>query len=477
MNQEENLSDLVDAKMSKLQKDYLQSEKPVKVSFRQLCSEWPWARRSEAYTHLMHRYPAKIFPYIPIFFLSSETRTPLNSTVLDPFAGTGTVLLESITHPYFKRNAIGVEINPLARLIAKVKTTPLDTTQLATTAEDLNLKIKTFSSKVEIPDFPNRDAWFPRHTQIELSKILACIEEIRDVDVKDFFYACFSSIIREVSLADPKIAPPVFLNPKKFKNKDMRKNVEKLLRRKKYGKPLLNFRKSIGKNIRRLESLNKLTEITSGKVKSEIVWDDARNLKKGNLLEKGIMSKSKAKPIPDTSVGLVITSPPYINAQKYIRTTKFELFWLGLEDEKSIVSLDRSVIGTERVDSKEHEALSTLGISSLDKLIESIHRKDPIKARVVYGYFSDMLLVMKEIYRVLKSDGSFVLVIGDNKIRGINVRTHDILSELATREIGFELESVLVDRIRSRGMITTRHETGGLVLDDWVILLKKGGLK
>jgi hypothetical protein len=39
----------------------------------------------------------------------------------------------------------------------------------------------------------------------------------------------------------------------------------------------------------------------------------------------------------------------------------------------------------------------------------------------------------------------------------------------------FREETVLVDEIRSRGMITKRHETGGLLLDEWVIVLRKEG--
>ncbi|GAH48113.1 unnamed protein product, partial [marine sediment metagenome] len=76
------------------------------------------------------------------------------------FAGTGTVLLESIVHPYLKRNAIGVEINPLGRLISKVKTTPLDDEELRSEAARLFRRIANFNGDINIPDFPNRDFWF-----------------------------------------------------------------------------------------------------------------------------------------------------------------------------------------------------------------------------------------------------------------------------------------------------------------------------
>ena len=466
--------DIVDTQIEKFNARYQKTSKPIRVSFRSLCSGWPWAKRSELYTHLMHKYPAKILPYIPIFFLSSETYASREETILDPFAGTGTVLLESIIHPYFKRNAIGVEINPLARLIAKVKTTPLDTVKLRKEAKALISRIKAFSGKVDIPEFTNRDYWFSPRIQTELAKIKRCIEELVDPDFKDFFFVCFSSIIREVSLADPNIPPPVILNPKNFvKNPKRQKGAVTLLRRKKWARPLGYFRRKIEKNIRRIDTLSRIKELHDKQVKSEIVWDDARELKRGKLIVKGQIDKTEAKPIADESIGLVITSPPYINAQKYIRTTKFELLWLGLVSEKGIVDLDRNIMGTERIHWSEYINTPLIGIESADKVIKRIYARDKERAAIVSKYFSDMRQVTKEIYRVLKKGGRFILVIGDNTVCGTKVENHKVLSDIAIQDAGFEVETILVDRIRSRGMITKRHETGGLVLDEWVIVLKK----
>jgi len=466
---------IVDTQIEKFSAKYRETSKPIRVSFRSLCSYWPWAKRSEVYTHLMHKYPAKILPYIPIYFLSSEAYASPTETVLDPFAGTGTVLLESIIHPYFKRNAIGVEINPLARLIAKVKTTPLDVVKLRKEAKALILRIKAFSGEVDIPEFANRNLWFSHRIQIELAKIRACIEEVQEPDFKDFFLVCFSSIIREVSLADPRIAPPVILNPKNFaKNSERQEEVAALLRRKKWARPLGYFKRKIHRNIARIRTLNRIKELRDREIRSEIVWDDARELRRAKLLVRGEIDKSHAEPIKNESIGLVITSPPYINAQKYIRTTKFELFWLGLVNEKEIIGLDRNFVGTERVYWNEYKEASLTGIRSADTIIHRIFEKDKEKAGIVSRYFLDMRQVMREIHRVLKKRGRFILVVGDNTISGLKVNNHAILTDIA-KAVGFEVETILVDKIRSRGMITKRHETGGLVLDDWVIVLRKEG--
>ena len=464
-----------DSQLEIFKRKYKNTQVPIQISFRELCSNWSWAKRSEVYTHQMHYYPAKILPYIPIYFLSSKHYASQNETVLDPFAGTGTVLLESIIHPFFKRNVMGIEINPLVRLIAKVKTTPLNITKLKEASAKLMLTINNFSGQIEIPNFTNINLWFSPRIQTELAKIKTCIEQVEDPNFKDFFFVCFSSIIRSVSFADPMIPPPVLLNPNNFMNNpDKQKHVESLLRKKKWAKPILYFKKKIKKNIERVESLSNLYKLDNIKVKSEIIWDDARELKKGDYISVGKIDKHNAVVIPDSSIGLIITSPPYINAQKYIRTTKLELLWLGLGSESEIIELDRNLVGTERVRSDEYNNLKLIGIDSADNIIKCIYEKDKRKAYIVSKYFTDMRQAMKETYRVLKKNGRYILVIGDNSVSSFKVENHKILTDIAIQDIGFNVETIFVDRIRSRGMITKRHETGGLVLDEWIIVLTKG---
>ena len=466
--------DLISSRLAEFRKRFEDSGEPLRVSFRSLCSEYSWAKRSEAYTHLMHKYPAKILPYIPIFFLSSETYAGQDEYVMDNFAGTGTVLVESLVHPYLKRNAIGVEINPLARLIAKVKTTPLRMDKLRGETKSLISRAESFSGDAEIPKFPNRDLWFSKRIQAELAKIRRCIEDVEDSDFRDFFLVCFSNIIREVSFADPKIAPPVILKPEHFsKNPERQHEMAALLRRKKWARPLSYFVRAVARNMKRVETLNSVDELRSKKVEAEIIWDDARELKRGRLIANGKIDKSNAEPLRNGCIGLVITSPPYINAQKYIRTTKFELFWLGLVTEEELPALDRMFVGTERVFSNEYGELCLTGVQSADSVIQRIYERNKERAGIVSRYFNDMRQVIGETHRVLKKGGRFVLVVGDNTICGLTVESHRILADIATQDSGFEVETVLVDKIRSRGMITKRHETGGMVLDDWVIILQK----
>ena len=147
----------------------------------------------------------------------------------------------------------------------------------------------------------------------------------------------------------------------------------------------------------------------------------------------------------DNSIGMVITSPPYINAQKYARTTKFELWWLELieESEESLVDFARQLIGTERVLHDEYAELTPVGNATADVLLQHIFDIKPRRAGIVSQYFRDMRLALREIKRVLRPEGYCVLVIGNNVIFKQVMPNNQILSEIAQEE-GFELKAMLV---------------------------------
>jgi hypothetical protein len=99
--------------------------RPVSVSFRALASE---VGVGDRLTHLVHPYPAKLLRSIPAFFLSVRELAPEGSVVWDPFCGSGTVLLEALSAGF---DSVGLDVNPLATLISRVKTRQLDPSKIA----------------------------------------------------------------------------------------------------------------------------------------------------------------------------------------------------------------------------------------------------------------------------------------------------------------------------------------------------------
>lgn len=209
------------------------------------------------------------------------------------------------------------------------------------------------------------------------------------------------------------------------------------------------------------------------KIKVEIIWDDARDIKFSRLAEGGrIIKNATICPLDSASIDFIITSPPYLTAQKYIRTHKLELLWLGLLTEKELLGLDKELIGTEKVSLKQLDFSKHLGIKSIDCLIKWSITVSPERAALVYRYFQDMQQAISEMYRVLKNDAYAILVVGNNTVLEKKVETYRLLTDIAA-SVGFREILVLKDDIRSRGMITKRHNSGGLIKEEYVIVLRK----
>jgi len=183
-------------------RQYEASASPLTVSFRQLVA---WISMGERASHYIHSYPAKLLPQIGHYFLAAFDYFPKNCIVLDPFSGTGTVALEAILSG---RKAYYVDSNPLARLIAKVKTTPVSEDSLI---QGLN-HVKSAFGRIEkghIPDVVNINYWYDDESILELSRLKLAIEEVQNDNVKDVLKVTFSTVCRKVSLADPRLSVPV----------------------------------------------------------------------------------------------------------------------------------------------------------------------------------------------------------------------------------------------------------------------------
>ena len=113
-------------------------------------------------THGLIPYPARMIPQVARTLILSFSKP--NETVLDPFCGSGTVLVEC---RLLGRNAIGNDINPFAAMLARVKSSPIEPSNLTNQImkvndhlESLLKKVEKRPTKVNIPTFHNIEHWF-----------------------------------------------------------------------------------------------------------------------------------------------------------------------------------------------------------------------------------------------------------------------------------------------------------------------------
>jgi len=95
-------------------------------------------------THGIHKFPAKFFPELPRYLIRKYSKP--GGYVLDPMCGSGTTVLEAMLN---KRIGIGLDIDPIALLITKVKTTPIERESLKTAGTLLEQQIKKLDNSAE----------------------------------------------------------------------------------------------------------------------------------------------------------------------------------------------------------------------------------------------------------------------------------------------------------------------------------------
>ena len=312
--------------LEELKHKYRDSLSPVEVSFRNLVG---WVRPGDQFTHQIHPYPAKLLPHIANFFIQASSICNGDQQVLDPFCGSGTVALEASlagTRPLI------ADANPFALLLAKVKTIPYDPEVLLQSAEILRLRIARLRTAPVIP-IVNEELWYQPKIKKSLEIILRAIMDLEDDCIRDFFRVCFSATARRLSFADPTISVPVRLKQKSSLSEKANEAIVAQLKWLETAAPPGEFFRIVQSNIGRVLSANRISPKRCAAIP---VGVDARSLQLAD-----------GKRLPDNSVELTITSPPYGSAQKYVRASSLSLNWLSLGDPNQRAELEGRSIGRE----------------------------------------------------------------------------------------------------------------------------------
>lgn len=418
---------------------YASTGEPILVSFRDLV---PWIRMGERATHHIHTYPAKLLPQIAHFFLATTTLVGPDEVVLDPFAGTGTVALETILSG---RPALFSDANPLARMIAAAKTTRVELPSFAVAFDEVRMRFLKSRTRKR-PDVVNLDRWFSKRTIAELVRLRAAIRTLDDSELRKLMLITFSAALRKASLADPRFSVPV-----RRKDMDAKANEPDVWRL---------FEQQYRANVQRMAGLSRLLV---GSISARSCGEDARSLR----------CPATGLPLADGSVGLVLTSPPYAGAQKYVRAASLSLGWLGIAGVGQLRPLEDATIGREHFPRASQEILVETGVAAADDLLAEIHAINPSRALIAATYLVEMRAALGEAVRVLKPGGHFVLIIGDNTVCGRRFATSDYLESIL-HDLGLTTKLVLVDDIKSRGLMTRRAASASVIATEQVIVLGKG---
>ncbi|MGI4830440.1 MAG: hypothetical protein ACRYFU_19900 [Janthinobacterium lividum] len=299
----------------------------------------------------------------------------------------------------------------------------------------------------------NIDHWYEPRLKVQLAQIASTIAALSDSPEKDFLQVCLSVCCRQLSNADPRLSVPVKMKVDHY--------------------PLGHvLRATISKKLAQLDSVDAydhFTDVSQALLRTICSSPPPISFQRGRFLTDAL---TIATSLPLDSVDLIITSPPYLGAQKYIRASSLNLGWLGFAAGHQLRALEGRTIGREHFRKSEVSDLAPTGLRHADKLISSVAKENPLRAKIANAYITEMRTALFQMNQVLKPGGHVVLIAGNNHLCGRPFPTERYLRTVA-QELGLEIRLRLVDTIKSRGLMTKRNKTADIISREHVLLLRK----
>jgi hypothetical protein len=373
-------------------------------------------------SHSYHKYPAKFIPHLARALIKDYTNE--KDFIWDPFCGSGTLNVEAFRN---KRHSIGTDTNPIAILISRVKTTPLEPKALSEYKEELLEVIHTHTIRAEgfyrAQNVLNGGLdilkkWYSADSLRELGHILWCIKgKEGKKKFSEFALCAFSSILKRSSY---------WLNSSIKAQIDPDKKPER---------PLFYFE-------RQLQAMGKA---------NKIFYEET----KGNNTTVAIFKHNAKVRLPPRMnvVDCIITSPPYLVSYDY--SDIFRLSNYFLFPQKDYAQFRKAFIGTPL---QKNGRSCSKAIASGQQIINSISERRI--RRTLTEYYKDMSMFFGSAQYHLRKNGRLIMIVGDTTLRGIKIPNAYLLTEIGDC-IGWLLEKTYVREIPVKILPTLRDAKNG----------------
>ena len=376
-------------------------------------ADWEFSDADTQYfTHNIHRYSGKFIPQIARQAI--QLLTAPGDTILDSYMGSGTTLLEA---QLSNRNAIGMDLNPLAVLISQVKNMRIQEGDLQDIKAVLIPYVSDLSDSGQ-PPAPGRPAWdellraqfhenawrlhdawdqkwYQPAVLEQLVRIYSCIEWMPSERARQIARVAFSDILRKSSNASGKY--PNVMYDKNHREKPL---------------PAKAFLENLQSILSCLDELAAALQNTDGNIQ----------ILQGNNLD---------LPLPRESVDAIITHPPYVAAVPYAEYGCLSLDWLGY---------DRKALDAELTGGRRHSA------------------------KVVEHFSADYKRYFLESWRVLKPEKYMFIMVGNPVSHGQRIPLDQMSVEYA-RQAGFRHVATAVR--------TGQNRRGNKMGEEYLIFFQK----
>ena len=384
------------------------------------------------------------FPYSLIEDKIKEYNIKPNSLIVEPFAGSGTTCVAA---NFFQCNSIGFDANPLMTFISEVKTTwdidlAIYKKQVIKVARQFLEEIHNYDSltlkKGFLEHMPKKELnqWLSSSLQKEVNLLKNLIDEVTDKKIRSLLLLALSKSCLDASYVSfcPGTTFYPFIEKEEFWDLFTRKaiqiyeDLEKVQKHDHYGK-------------------------------STLINDTCLNVQKH---------------IKPKSIDFIITSPPYPNDLEYTRQTRLEMYILDfVKSMDEVQQIKKKMVkgSTKLIFKESNSETFALKFNNVKIVSDKIYEQTKDKnwgfdyPRMVREYFGDMYLCLKDFYPLMKKNAHFLLVVGDQTVKGVYIPVCDILIEMA-QEIGYRNCCKVLFRMRR----STGHS---VLLPEEIVIIEK----
>jgi hypothetical protein len=348
----------------------------------------------------IHPFPARMAPGIALEALG-ESKGQLR--ILDPMVGSGTVVAVARKKGH---KAFGVDIDPLAVLLAGVWTRTVDPVETTDKAAEVLSRAKSRMQVLPVGQaYPHESDeetrsfiryWFDNYARRQLAALSFAIDGVRDRAIRDVLWCGFSRLIITKQAGASRAM-------------DLS-----------HSRPHREFDRALVKPFNGFAAAVKIVVSNCPQRGGEDV---------GPVASVRLGDARMVPDILDGSIDLVLTSPPYLNAIDYMRCSKFSLVWMG-HKVGDLRNIRASSVGTA---ASRQQALDTEWVKALIKQLRLNPMLSSRDHSLLATYVWDMHLAITEVSRVLRRRGRAVYVVGESTCRGTYIRNSRVVTEVAER--------------------------------------------
>ncbi len=399
-----------------------------------------WDADTKEYTHGYHAYPAMMIPQVCRSLINEYKPEGRFDLVFDPYMGSGTTLVESSVAGV---NSIGTDLNPLARMMSRVKTTHYDEDEISNQIQDICFSCAFYSAdKVLDTNFDRISNYSFWYTEEVLYKLSFLSQEINHLTSNtDFFNLVLAETVRETS----------FTRNGEFKRFRMKEESIKTF------KPdvFKIFAQKAERNLKGLKSFNALQSHTTA-----------------TICEFNSTTGIPQDLISDGSVDMVVTSPPYGDSRTTVAYGQFSRWaneWFGFENAGKLDSL---LMGGGKTNQELFQTDSICGI------LDEIYELDKKRYCEVIAFLNDYWLSIQNVAKTVRIGGIVCYVVGNRTVKGVQIPLDYFTAEMFEK-CGFEHKTTIVRCIPNKRMPSKTSPTNkpgdkvSTMTNEFIVVLKK----